>query len=56
MSNSDKPALIFPILATRRLLLREFSLADVSAVFKILHREDVNQLDVEEKKEKLSNI
>lgn len=36
------PTLDFPILRTQRLLLREFSLEDVPAVFDILRREDVN--------------
>lgn len=33
----------FPVLTTERLLLREFDLADVPAVFDILRREDVNK-------------
>jgi ribosomal-protein-alanine N-acetyltransferase len=36
------PTRAFPILTTRRLLLREFSLDDVPAVFDILRREAVN--------------
>jgi ribosomal-protein-alanine N-acetyltransferase len=34
---------IFPTLTTERLLLREFSLSDVPAVFDILSRADVNE-------------
>jgi [ribosomal protein S5]-alanine N-acetyltransferase len=37
-----QPLTIFPALTLQRLLLREFSLADVPAVFEILHRVDVN--------------
>jgi hypothetical protein len=33
----------FPILTTRRLLLPEFSLEDIPAVFEILRRENVNE-------------
>lgn len=33
----------FPIMTTSRLLLREFNMDDVPAVFAILHREDVNK-------------
>jgi [ribosomal protein S5]-alanine N-acetyltransferase len=33
----------FPVLTTRRLLLREFSVEDVPGVFEILHRPEVNR-------------
>lgn len=38
----SQPPRAFPALTTERLLLREFSLDDVPAVFEILSREDVN--------------
>lgn len=40
ISNSTQ---VFPVISTPRLLLREFSLDDVPAVFEILRREDVNK-------------
>ena len=34
---------VFPVLTTARLLMREFSLSDVPAVFEMLRRDDMNE-------------
>lgn len=42
MENNPAPQ-TFPVLSTKRLLLREFNLSDVPAVFDIFSRSDVNE-------------
>lgn len=43
MNSLPEPELAFPILETERLLLREFSLNDVPAVFEMYQRADINE-------------
>jgi [ribosomal protein S5]-alanine N-acetyltransferase len=43
MNSQPEIALIFPVLETERLLLREFSIEDVPAVFEMCTRADINK-------------